>query len=152
LDNESIFDNWDEVTPRDFNFFHWVPGIVVRKLHLQAGQPISVRVEFKWPSTAIFGDPHGVPITSAGLGWATLEPPANLASYDAVVITAGFDSTYEAEGVDRPYELPEYQDDLIQKMAGANLTFAFFAIWRVFFSVGRRLRGLRLSTHFQWWS
>ena len=31
----------------------------------------------------------------------------------------------------------------------ANLTFAFFAIWKVFFSVDPWLRGLRLSTHFQ---
>jgi beta-glucosidase len=120
LGNQSIFDNWDEVDPLDFDFFHWAPSIVVRKVHLQAGQPLSVRVEFKWPGTAIYGDPNGVPITSAGLGWATLEPPVNLGTYDAVVITAGFDNTYETEGVDRPYELPEYQDDLILNMAAAN--------------------------------
>jgi beta-glucosidase len=115
LGSESIFNNWDELDPLDFNFFHRVRSIVVRKVHLHAGQPLSVRVEFKWPGTAIYGDPNRVPITSAGLGWATLEPPANLATYDAVVITAGFDNTYETEGVDRPYELPEYQDDLTTK-------------------------------------
>jgi hypothetical protein len=89
LGNENIFNNWDEVDPLDFSFFHWVPSIVVRKMRLQPGQPLSVRVELKWPGTAIYGDPNGVPITSAGLGWATLEAPANLVTYDAVVITPG---------------------------------------------------------------
>jgi beta-glucosidase len=46
-----------------------------------------------------------------------------------VVIAAGFDSSYEGEGADRAavvvdkvgsFELPEFQDDLIQKMSAAN--------------------------------
>jgi len=46
-----------------------------------------------------------------------------------VVILAGFDQTYEGEGADRAavveeqpgsFEMPEYQDDLIQKMVAAN--------------------------------
>jgi beta-glucosidase len=58
-----------------------------------------------------------------------MEPPPNLATYDAVVIAAGFDQNYEGEEADRgavtitkagSYDLPELQDELIQKMAAVN--------------------------------
>jgi len=99
------------------------PYILTQKVYLEAGQSLAVALEVKAPA-AYFSGASGV-----GLGWASLEPPANLGTYDSVVIMAGFDQNYEGEGadraavqVDRPgsFEMPEYQDDLIQKMAAAN--------------------------------
>jgi beta-glucosidase len=127
--NQPIFDDWTQTTtdPSSLKLF---PTIVVRKVHLQAGQPVAVRLEYKFPSTLFyFVGIVGEPVPQVGLGWAPLEAPANLKTYDAVVITAGFDQSYEGEGADRAavqgnrpgsFEMPEHQDDLIQKMAAAN--------------------------------
>jgi beta-glucosidase len=46
--------------------------------------------------------------------------PANIATYDAVVVPAGFDSSTEGEGQDRTYTLPSGQDTLISKVVAAN--------------------------------
>jgi hypothetical protein len=46
--------------------------------------------------------------------------PANIATYDAVVIAAGFDSSTEGEGQDRTYTLPRGQDTLISNVVAAN--------------------------------
>jgi beta-glucosidase len=99
------------------------PYIVAKKVHLEVSQPIAVALEIKSPASYFSGS------SAVGLGWASLEPPANLNTYDAVVIAAGFDQNYGGEGADRAavqvprpgsFEMPEYQDDLIQKMAAAN--------------------------------
>jgi hypothetical protein len=64
---------------------------------------------------------------STGLLWSpyTALPqnsslPANIATYDAVVIAAGFDSSTEGEGRDRTYTLPRGQDALISNIVAAN--------------------------------
>jgi glycosyl hydrolase family 3 len=106
------------------------PTIVVPKVHLQAGQPLTVALEYKFPGTLDYAiSAVTIPRSDVGLGWATLEAPADLKIYDAVVITAGFDQNYEGENADRAavtvtdpgsFELPELQDELIQKLAAAN--------------------------------
>lgn len=129
--SQPIFDDWnqtvDATDPENFKLF---PTIVVREVHLQAGQPLSVAVEYKFPSTLAYAvSAVGAPRPDVGLGWAPLEAPADLGTYDAVVITAGFDQNYEGENADRAavtltapgsFELPELQDELIQKLAAAN--------------------------------
>jgi len=123
LGGQQIFSNWDQTSPFALLDLVLYPYIVAKKVHLEVGQPIAVALEIKSP-VAYFSGSSGV-----GLGWASLEPPANLRTYDAVVIAAGFDSSYEGEGADRAavvvdkagsFELPEFQDDLIQKMSAAN--------------------------------
>jgi beta-glucosidase len=51
------------------------------------------------------------------LSWASLQPPSNFAKYNAVVVCVGTDNKYEGEGYDRPYQLPEFQDELIQNVS-----------------------------------
>jgi beta-glucosidase len=50
----------------------------------------------------------------------TLNLPTNLASYDAVVVAAGFNSSTEGEGSDRTYTLPPGQDTLISSVVADN--------------------------------
>jgi beta-glucosidase len=59
-------------------------------------------------------------------GWGLAPPPlteaerARVRAADAVVVCAGYDSQSQAEGADRPYELPLGQTELIQLAAGLN--------------------------------
>jgi beta-glucosidase len=131
LGGQKIFDDWtqtvDAADPVNLKFF---PTIVVRKVHLQVGQPLAVTLEYKFPTTLDYIVRFiGAPRPEVGLGWAPLEAPADLKTYDAVVIAAGFDQNYEGEDADRgavtdtepgSFELPELQDELIQKLAAAN--------------------------------
>jgi beta-glucosidase len=131
LGGQKIFDDWTQTAdPSDFSNLKLYPTILAREVRLQVGQHLAVRVEYKVPGALLyFVSAIGAPRTDVGLGWATLEPPANLATYDAVVIAAGFDQYYEGENADRAavtlfnpgsYDLPELQDELIRKMAAAN--------------------------------
>jgi beta-glucosidase len=133
LGGQKIFDDWTQTLPGNATGFENVviyPTIVMREVHLQAGQPLSMALEYKYPSTLGYAiSAIGEPRSDVGLGWAPLEAPPDLKTYDAVVITAGFDQNYEGENADRAavsdtqpgsFELPELQDALIQKLAAAN--------------------------------
>jgi beta-glucosidase len=52
--------------------------------------------------------------------WASLQAPANLAGYDAVVVSGGLGEEYEGEGYDREFPLPEFQDQLIENLSRVN--------------------------------
>jgi beta-glucosidase len=54
------------------------------------------------------------------LSWASLQPPSNFAKYDAVVVCVGTNNQYEGEAYDRPYQLPEFQDELIQNVSNVK--------------------------------
>jgi beta-glucosidase len=54
------------------------------------------------------------------LSWASLQPPANFAKYDTVVVCAGTSNQYEGEGYDQPFQLPEFQDELIQNISNVK--------------------------------
>jgi beta-glucosidase len=54
------------------------------------------------------------------LSWASLQPPSNFAKYDAVVVCVGTNNQYDGEGYDRPFQLPEFQDELIQNVSRVN--------------------------------
>jgi beta-glucosidase len=87
------------------------------KISLVAGQVYTVELDYRRVGGffSIFGGLLGVQ-----LSWAALEPPPNFASYDAVIICGGISSEYEGEGIDRPFQLPEFQDDLIQNVSAVN--------------------------------
>ena len=55
------------------------------------------------------------------LSWASLQPPSNFAKYDTVVVFAGTSNQYEGEGYDQPFQLPEFQDELIQNVSNVKL-------------------------------
>ena len=78
------------------------------KISLQAGQSYKIRLEaVNLGTTRLF--------SAAGLqmSWASLQPPADLAKYDAVVLAVGGNEQYDGEAHDRSFRLPEFQDDLI---------------------------------------
>ena len=54
------------------------------------------------------------------LSWASLQPPSNFAKYDTVVVCAGTSNQYEGEGYDQPFQLPEFQDELIQNISNVK--------------------------------
>jgi beta-glucosidase len=54
------------------------------------------------------------------VSWAPLQPPADLANYDAVVLALGGNEQYDGEAHDRSFRLPEFQDDLIVNAAKLN--------------------------------
>jgi beta-glucosidase len=55
------------------------------------------------------------------LSWASLQPPADFAKYDAVVVCVGTNNQYDGEAYDRPFQLPEFQDELIQNVSNVKL-------------------------------
>jgi beta-glucosidase len=127
LGGQQIFSNWDKSAPFDILNIVTAPYVVTRKVHLEVGQAIAVALEAK--GSVAYPIFLGEGIVGVGLGWAPLDLPANLGTYDAVVIAAGVDANYEAEGADRSavqsdvpgsFEMPEYQDDLIQEVAAVN--------------------------------
>ncbi|WP_285404900.1 glycoside hydrolase family 3 C-terminal domain-containing protein [Luteibacter sp. ME-Dv--P-043b] len=86
-------------------------------ISLKAGQvyDVSIQYERKPDYFSTLGGFQGVQFS-----WAQLVPTPDLASYDAVVVVGGLGSEYEGEGFDRPFKLPEAQDELIANVAAAN--------------------------------
>ena len=85
------------------------------KINLQAGQSYDIRLEaVNLGTTRLF--------SAAGLqmSWASLQPPADLAKYDAVVLAVGGNEQYDGEQHDRSFQLPEFQDDLIVNATKLN--------------------------------
>jgi beta-glucosidase len=87
------------------------------KIPLVAGQAYTVELDYRRVAGffGIFGGLQGVQ-----LSWAALEPPPSFAKYDAVVLCGGISNEYEGEGIDRPFQLPEFQDELIQNVSRVN--------------------------------
>ncbi|GGY95552.1 glycosyl hydrolase family 3 [Pseudoduganella plicata] len=85
---------------------------------LKAGQLYTVKLEYRRTSGAYF--PVLGSINGVQMSWASLAAPASLAGYDAVVVAAGVNAEYEGEAIDRPFDLPEYQSDLIAGVAKVN--------------------------------
>jgi hypothetical protein len=82
LAGQKLFDDWDQVDSFDLVHLKLIPTKLVHKVHLQAGQPVAVRLEYKDPGT-LFYISIGVPVASVGLAWAPIDPPVNLSTYDA---------------------------------------------------------------------
>jgi beta-glucosidase len=85
---------------------------------LKAGKDYTVRLEYRRLQgnfTTVLGGLAGVQMS-----WASLAPTDDMSKYDAVVIAAGTNHEYEGESVDRNYELPEFQAELIKNVAKVN--------------------------------
>ena len=84
--------------------------------HLEAGQAYKIRFEyFEDVGSAIVG--FGVTRAEAYIG---RETKALAAKADAVIICVGFDPKTEGEGLDRTFQLPGGQDDLIRQISAVN--------------------------------
>jgi beta-glucosidase len=89
------------------------------KITLQAGQTYSVEIDYRRVG-GFFDTFQQGGLTGIEVSWASLQPPPNFNSYDAVVICAGISNEYEGEGEDRSFTLPEFQDELIKNIAAVN--------------------------------
>lgn len=90
----------------------------VKTGNLKAGQEYNVRLEYsrqKGNFTQVLGGMNGVQMS-----WASLQPPASLADYDAVVVAVGSNFEYEGESLDHPFELPQFQAELIKRVQKSN--------------------------------
>jgi beta-glucosidase len=115
VNGQRIIDNGDGL-PLPNNF---IPPTIPEyaKLSLQAGQTYDVTLEYsRRPGyVATLGGYTGV-----RMSWASLVAPSSIADYDVVLVAAGNSNEYEGEGWDHPFELPEYQSQLIQSIASQN--------------------------------
>ena len=95
------------------------------KISATAGQVCTVELDYHRVA-GFFGSAFVKPAGGVGgllgvqLSWASLEPPPNFAKYDAVVVCVGTNNQYDGEGYDRPFQLPEFQDELIQNVSRVN--------------------------------
>ena len=101
LDDELIINDWTDHAAR--------PDVATRVLG--AGKTYRLRIEYK---------NSGGGGAVAQFGWASLEVPEIVKEYDAAVVCVGFDNGNEGEGSDRPFELPDAQDDLVRRVVEKN--------------------------------
>ncbi len=85
---------------------------------LTAGVPATVRLEYRRTTGRFIPALGG--IQGVQMSWAALQAPADLAHYDAVVISAGVNAEYEGEAYDRAFTLPEYQGEMIASVGKVN--------------------------------
>ncbi|RMR14698.1 Beta-glucosidase [Pseudomonas amygdali pv. ulmi] len=107
----------DEGSQVSFDLIPVVPR-TVKTASLKAGTEYNVRLEYrrlKSNFTPVLGGMNGVQMS-----WASLRPPKNLGDYDAVVVAAGNNFEYKGESLDRPFELPQFQSELISFVQKAN--------------------------------
>lgn len=92
-----------------------------------AGTPCSVELDYH-RVPGFFGNAYGGRssggrnggLLGVQLSWASLQAPRNFAKYDAVVVCVGTNNQYDGEGLDRAFDLPEFQGELIQNLAAVN--------------------------------
>ncbi|KPY99910.1 Beta-glucosidase [Pseudomonas syringae pv. atrofaciens] len=87
------------------------------KINLEAGQSYDVKLEYSRRAgyLSTMGGLVGVQLSSA-----SLNAPQDLSGYDAVVVAVGNSNEYEGEGFDHSFDLPEFQNELIQNIAKVN--------------------------------
>jgi beta-glucosidase len=89
------------------------------KIALKAGHVYNVEIDYRRVG-GFFDTFEQGGLTGIQVSWASLQAPPNFAKYDAVVIAAGINEAYEGERYDRPFQLPEFQDELIQNLSQVN--------------------------------
>ena len=97
------------------------------KFSATAGKPCNVELDYHRVG-GFFGSAYGGRSSGGShggllgvqLSWASLQAPTSFAKYDAVVVCVGTNNQYDGEGFDRPFDLPEFQGELIQNLATVN--------------------------------
>lgn len=115
VNGEKIIDNGDGENITNKSIPPTIP--VSGKIKLEAGKAYDVKLEYSRRDgyLSTMGGLVGVQ-----MAWASLTAPADLSNYDAVVVAVGNSNEYEGEGFDHSFDLPEYQNELIQNIAKAN--------------------------------
>lgn len=90
------------------------------KIKLEPGVEATIELKAKNLGTIRLFNLPLVSVTGLRDSWVPLQPPANLADYDAVVLAVGGNEEYDAEAHDRSFRLPEFQDDLIVNATKLN--------------------------------
>jgi beta-glucosidase len=85
-------------------------------MHLQAGKPHNIRLEY-FEDTGTATARFGIAPSTRRIGEATKALAANA---DAVVLCVGFDPNTEGEANDRTFRLPAGQDNFIEQIANVN--------------------------------
>ncbi|WP_287812053.1 glycoside hydrolase family 3 C-terminal domain-containing protein [Pseudomonas sp.] len=87
------------------------------KIKLEAGKAYDIKLEYSRRDgyLSTMGGMVGVQMS-----WASLAAPQDLSKYDAVVVAVGNSNEYEGEGFDHGFDLPEYQNELINSIAKVN--------------------------------
>jgi len=85
------------------------------KIFLEAGKQYNIELKAMNLMPTFFFS-----ATALQVSWASLQPPADLATYDAVVLAVGGNERYDGERRDRSFRLPELQDDLIVNATKLN--------------------------------
>jgi len=123
VNGQTLFDNFNSPTlpPVGYGPTPAYSG----KIALQAGQVYNVEIDYRRVSFALgdggfFDSFEQGGLTGIQASWASLEAPPNFVKYDAVIICAGISNEYEGEGEDRPFTLPEFQDELIKNLSQVN--------------------------------
>jgi len=117
VNGQTLVDNFFSPTLPPVGYGPTVP--LNAKISLQAGQVYSVESDYRRVG-GFFDTFEQGGLTGVQASWASLQPPPNFNHYDAVVIAAGISNEYEGEGEDRPFTLPEFQDELIKSIAAVN--------------------------------
>lgn len=115
VNGEKIIDNGDGENITNKSIPPTIP--VSGKIKLEAGKAYDVKLEYSRRDgyLSTMGGLVGVQ-----MAWASLAAPQDLSNYDAVVVAVGNSAEYEGEGFDHSFDLPEYQNELIQNIAKAN--------------------------------
>jgi beta-glucosidase len=115
VNGEKIIDNGDGEHLPTNSIPPTIP--VVGKMKLEAGKSYDIKLEYSRRDGYIstMGGLVGVQ-----LSWASLVAPQDLSKYDAVVVAVGNSNEYEGEGFDHGFDLPEYQNQLINSIAKVN--------------------------------
>lgn len=115
VDGKKIIDNGDGENITNKSIPPTIPES--GKITLEAGKTYDVKLEYSRRDgyLSTMGGLVGVQ-----MAWASLAAPQDLSQYDAVVVAVGNSSEYEGEGFDHSFDLPEYQNELIQNIAKVN--------------------------------
>jgi beta-glucosidase len=117
VNNQVIIENFNSPTLPPVGYGPTVP--LFAKLNLKGGQSYSVEIDYRRVS-GFFDTFEQGGLTGVQASWAALQPPPDINRYNAVIIAAGINNGYEGEGEDRPFQLPEFQDELIKNVSSVN--------------------------------
>ena len=115
VNGEKIIDNGDGNPLPGNSIPPTIP--VFATLKLEAGKAYDIKLEYSRRNgyLSTMGGLVGVQMS-----WASLVAPQDLSKYDAVVVAVGNSNQYEGEGFDHSFDLPEFQNDLINNIAKVN--------------------------------
>jgi beta-glucosidase len=111
LGDEVILDDWSA-----FEKDHWIVASRGAVRRLEGGKVYPIRIEYR-------NDQRVWHMVGFQFGWGPVDYSASVGAAkdcDAVVVCVGYEYMTEGEGIDRTFELPYGQAELIRAVAAAN--------------------------------